>query len=73
MLSCDLSTEEMEAGKSEVEGQPRLCSKSGVNLGYSRPCLKKKKLWQGLGFGFKQGEMGGKDRRDGEELPTSHP
>lgn len=59
MLSCDLSTREMEAGKSEVEGQPRHVANRGSTWDTQDP-VSRKKLWQGLGFGFKQGEMGGK-------------
>ena len=38
----NLSTWEMEAGRSEIQGKPLLHSKLEANLGYVRPCLKTK-------------------------------
>lgn len=35
---CDTSTQEVEAGESEVQSQPWLHSELEVRLGYIRPC-----------------------------------
>lgn len=40
--ACNLSTREVQAGGSEVQGQPWLGSKFLVSLSYVRPCLKEK-------------------------------
>lgn len=41
MHACNLSSLEMEAGESEIQGCSQLYNKFTDRLGYKRPCLKK--------------------------------
>lgn len=42
--ACNLSTQEVTAGGSKVQGQPQLCSKFEASLDYRRPGLQENKI-----------------------------